>query len=532
VTDGNNAEIARYTYDPFDRRLTRTSQGQTTCYLPSPWGLLAEADDTGKIQVSYGWHPQHDDGTAPLFLRLHDEGGASRAFYYHNDHLGTPQRLTDPTGELVWAADYDGFGEAQVRTADEPVISNLRYPGQYFDAETGLHYNDRRYYDPDTGRYLMRDPLGPEGNLHPYLYAAHSPGNFIDPTGEILPFLLGSYARCFATCLLLEAATDLLTNCGDIRWKDHLKECGLECVLAMLPIPDPCGKFGKLFGTAIGLVGGLMNSFTPDTLVHVRPAGATDEDAWQAKTELRPIGRLKPGDEVLAWAEWKERGSGKAADRRLSYEKVTDLFTSLKEQRLIRLELETGETITATAGHPFQTPDGWRDAILLKRGGQLLLKGTGEKEADPRNASEENPGKTGGGRTETSQTSEAGERTVTITSVRTETRTLQVFNLEVANAHTFFVGEDGVLVHNAGRSGKQQRLRTMGNDDKLPSHARGWIQQELNAIKCRKRKNIRVPKGYEMAHSRGYEAKNGFGYQYSNLQNPDLHKLQHKYEGY
>jgi RHS repeat-associated protein len=506
VTDGAGAVLAAYTYDPFDRRLSKTlGDGAVTHYLPSAWGLLAEADHTGAVQVSYGWNPQLENGTAPLYARVPDGAGGFRYVYYHNDQLGTPQRLTDKAGNLVWAADYDGFGRATVRPTANAVVNNLRYPGQYFDAETGLHYNDRRYYDPDTGRYLTRDPIGFEGGINLYTYAAANPANFTDPTGEILPCLAWNYLRCFAACMALGAAGDYLTGC-DVDWGGNAKDCGLECLLDMLPIPNPCGKFGKFLSAAAGAMGG-FNSFPAETPVQVRPAGAAASAAQAGQAELQPIGALQPGDEVLAWSEWKEPGSDPKADARLSYEKVQQVITSTREQHLVHLTLDSGETITATAGHPFRTREGWRDAVLLKKGGQLLLKGDADDE-------------------------DGSERWATVAEVRQETRTVQVFNLEVANAHTFFVGEEGTLAHNGGRSGKQPRLREMGQDDKLPSHVRGWIQQEINLIKCKKRKTIRVPPGYEMAHRRGLRAKNGNSYKHSDLQNPDLHDLEHKYEGY
>jgi RHS repeat-associated protein len=61
--------------------------------------------------------------------------------------------------------------------------NNLRFPGQYFDAETGLHYNWHRYYDPSTGRYISADPIGLDGGMNLYLYTGANPVNFIDPMG-------------------------------------------------------------------------------------------------------------------------------------------------------------------------------------------------------------------------------------------------------------------------------------------------------------------------------------------------------------
>ena len=82
---------------------------------------------------------------------------------------------------MVWQAAYLPFGEAQLRVGT--VTNNLRFPGQYFDAETGLHYNWNRYYDPGTGRYLSPDPIGLEGGLNLYAYVGNDPVNWMDPEG-------------------------------------------------------------------------------------------------------------------------------------------------------------------------------------------------------------------------------------------------------------------------------------------------------------------------------------------------------------
>jgi len=78
-------------------------------------------------------------------------------YYFHNDHLGTPQRITDQTGTIVWSANYKPFGETNITT--NTITNPFRFPGQYYDQETGLHYNYFRYYEPGIGRYLRPDPL-------------------------------------------------------------------------------------------------------------------------------------------------------------------------------------------------------------------------------------------------------------------------------------------------------------------------------------------------------------------------------------
>ncbi len=103
-------------------------------------------------------------------------------YYYQNDHLGTPQKLTAGNGEVAWSAKYNSFGAAEVDPASA-VENNLRFPGQYADTETGLYYNHFRYYGPEIGRYLKPDPIGFEGGINHFIYTENSPTNFSDPLG-------------------------------------------------------------------------------------------------------------------------------------------------------------------------------------------------------------------------------------------------------------------------------------------------------------------------------------------------------------
>jgi RHS repeat-associated protein len=105
----------------------------------------------------------------------------SFSYKVHTDHLGTPQIITDESQNVVWEADYEPFGEATITT--ELVTNNLRFRGQYFDEETGLHYNHHRTYSPEIGRYHESDPIGLLGGFNTYTYVGNNPIRFTDPLG-------------------------------------------------------------------------------------------------------------------------------------------------------------------------------------------------------------------------------------------------------------------------------------------------------------------------------------------------------------
>jgi len=108
--------------------------------------------------------------------------------YIQPDHLDTPRTVTDSTQKVIWQWDnQDPFG-ANAANEDpdgdgQRFSLNLRFPGQYFDSETGLHYNYFRDYDPSTGRYIQSDPIGLTGGLNTYAYVGGNPISYRDPFG-------------------------------------------------------------------------------------------------------------------------------------------------------------------------------------------------------------------------------------------------------------------------------------------------------------------------------------------------------------
>ena len=125
-----------------------------------------------------GYKPGSTWTTDPLFMK---EG--ANYYFYHNDHLGTPQKLTSTNGAVAWSATYTSFLKAEVDSSST-IENNLRAAGQYFDDETGLHYNKWRYYDQNIGRYQRTDPIiGINSTINLYKYCFNDPIHRIDPLG-------------------------------------------------------------------------------------------------------------------------------------------------------------------------------------------------------------------------------------------------------------------------------------------------------------------------------------------------------------
>ncbi|MDB5902551.1 MAG: hypothetical protein JWM26_1429 [Betaproteobacteria bacterium] len=173
--ESSDGRSLTFGYDAFGRRVWKRSATSEVRYVWAGENLIREvqADSAGTVTRDYLYVP----GThTPLALRV------DKAIYcYHTDHIGTPHRITDAEGRIAWAAEYAGFGAAELRAC--AVTNPLRFPGHYCDDETGLHYNRFRYYSPAFGRYLSPDPIKFAAGLNFYAYAENDPVNAIDPLG-------------------------------------------------------------------------------------------------------------------------------------------------------------------------------------------------------------------------------------------------------------------------------------------------------------------------------------------------------------
>ncbi|SFN24317.1 RHS repeat-associated core domain-containing protein [Izhakiella capsodis] len=172
-------QTVQYGYDALGRRVYKKGAAGTTLFFWDGNRLLNEQHAGETITWLYG-----PSGHTPLAQRIQKEGDKHRINYYHTDPTGTPYAMTSQDGRLIWKAENEAWGKRRkTRSADEEMAHQpLCFPGQYYDEESGLHYNHHRYYDPDTGRFISPDPLGLMGGGNVYQYAPN-PTGWIDPLG-------------------------------------------------------------------------------------------------------------------------------------------------------------------------------------------------------------------------------------------------------------------------------------------------------------------------------------------------------------
>ncbi|MEQ1560351.1 MAG: RHS repeat-associated core domain-containing protein [Methyloglobulus sp.] len=146
--------------------------------------LLGEYDKQGKAVQETVWL-----GDMPTAVLKDD-----KAYYVYADHLNAPRAISDATGKTVWRWDSEVFGTTPANEDPDQdgtkFAYNLRFPGQYFDQSTGLHYNGFRDYDPATGRYVESDPIGLDGGINTYGYVFNRPLSIFDRTGLAGEFII------------------------------------------------------------------------------------------------------------------------------------------------------------------------------------------------------------------------------------------------------------------------------------------------------------------------------------------------------
>ncbi|MFH8578872.1 putative T7SS-secreted protein [Streptomyces zaomyceticus] len=167
--------VWRYGYDPLGRRISKRSAQESVHFTWDGTTLCEQTTEDFTLTWDHA-------GLRPLSQTERRTASTDERFFaIVTDLVGTPTELIDESGELAWRTRATVWGTT-TWTRDATAYTPLRFPGQYFDTESGLHYNYSRYYDPESGRYLSQDPLGLTPAPNPVTYV-QNPHRWSDPLG-------------------------------------------------------------------------------------------------------------------------------------------------------------------------------------------------------------------------------------------------------------------------------------------------------------------------------------------------------------
>ncbi len=445
VQSGNNVSVEEYKYDYAGNRIAKSSEGEYTKYLLDINGELTYV----LAEISY-------DGTEKCFCTRGDElisqeCDGKKSYYVYDGH-GSVRSLADESGNVTDKYVYDAFGN--LISSVGSTKNDFLFCGEQFDPVTGLYYLRARYMNPSVGRFITMDSY--EGSiddpvsLHKYLYCNSDPVNNYDPSG-------------YNTLAELETTT------------------GMQGALNQIAMPNPKalmdlvgGIFEVVRDTASSVVEGIeMGLEGPELAMHIASGFLTSlvTNFSCMLTKLGPIGYVLMGIAavvigvvaVIAFAEGNtEMGLAQVANivsiifsmfNPTCFTGETEVYTSdglvciedvqvgdevwaynsetgeteLKEvlnvwiketDEILHVSTSDGETIDTTTNHPFYVEEkGWVAAGDLEIGDILC-------------------------------TVDSDKIEVTDTELENLAEPISVYNLEVADFHTYFVGEYGVLVHN------------------------------------------------------------------------------------
>ena len=171
-------------------------------------------------------------------------------YFVHSDHLNVPTVVTDKDKAIVWEGHRKPFGDTEVTVAT--IEQPFRFPGQYYDSETGLHYNLMRDYDPRLGRYVQSDPIGLGGGVSTYGYGGQNPIMAYDPTGEffwLIPLgiaggdILGATILTGLTLILAYQVDMAVSN---VQSSSQSEQCNDECDNLNNEVQSAKNEVGKL----------------------------------------------------------------------------------------------------------------------------------------------------------------------------------------------------------------------------------------------------------------------------------------------
>lgn len=172
ITSNRNQDSGSYLFNAFNQRVAKNVSGQLRYFVYNESNqLIGEYDSSGNVINEYIYF-----GLRPV--AVNNSGNIN---IVHTDYLSTPRYVTDSANNLLWKwENLDPYGS---NLPEGNLEFNLRFAGQYYDSESGLHYNMFRTYDPSSKRYMQSDPLGLAAGNNTYNYVGRNPLNYVDPLG-------------------------------------------------------------------------------------------------------------------------------------------------------------------------------------------------------------------------------------------------------------------------------------------------------------------------------------------------------------
>jgi len=174
VTLPGSGGTVSFKYDPFGRRIYKSSSSGTSIFAYDDVNLIEETNATGAVVARYAQDSRIDEPLAML--------RSAATSFYHADGLGSITSLSNAAGALVQTYTFDSFGNQTASSG--PLTNPFRYTGREFDPETNLYFYRARYYDPQAGRFLSEDPIGfASGDTNAYAYVQNEVTSLADPLG-------------------------------------------------------------------------------------------------------------------------------------------------------------------------------------------------------------------------------------------------------------------------------------------------------------------------------------------------------------
>ena len=446
ITSGSNTYSYKYNADGI--RTSKTVNGTTTEFFLNGSQILAQKTGDSVMRFFY-------DSTGK---RVGFANGTMLFYYLYNVQGDVIAIVRAATGQVVAKYSYDAWGNCTVTNATGYAVGDknpFRYRGYYYDTETGLYYLNSRYYSPEFGRFISADgQLSKTGisGTNLYSYCFNNPVNMSDPDGNWPKWLTGAlnvlsgtlqmaagsalgvamgwtgFGAVAAGFLMVHGAATATQGIGQIvnsavgsavLREDNIVKTGVQAV---------GGAIGGQTGAAVA--GYAYDATVIIVNMYAGQAIRAPSQCFIAGTAVltvagnRAIETIKNGD--MVWAENPETGEK-------ALKAVAQTFVN-KTNELVHVCVN-GEELVTTPGHPFYSPvKGWTAACRLRAGDILVLQ---------------------------------SGKYVIVEKVQHEIleSPITVYNFEVEDFHTYYVGESAVLVHNT--CGGNSSLRGVGG--------KGWV---------------------------------------------------------